>query len=503
MIRDMLSGRQGRLTRRIAAVLCMTLVFLQSGPVEVEASAASIGTPAYAFDITGDGTLKPHEYSVFDEKETQNTAVISSSMNTTVSEDGGNIGRCVVKEKVHLDPYFRQYHPTVVKYRLDPKFNSKASINKRGFFIGKQACEDIVIYGLDSAGQEVTSRKITVDKPSLKFGTVTDLSASINAANYISGTTVSVDSWKSSNENVAIVNKDTGAITVLKKGSTTITAFFGENKNAAKVKAKLKVDVPTLSKKAVSLKVSDSVRLKIKGVKKPDVNWAIDHNELVSYKNGFIEWVPVSDNRVVASVDHQGWVTGEDTGRCVLTASFKDKYGNNTKLKCRVYVGLGEEQSYTVSLNSGTTTVKGHFDFAMSDEIFDLVNQYRQSEGLGDLKTYTDLDETAMTRAVELSYQTSHERPNEDEWSTALPDKYFMYAGENLAAGYKSASAFFKAWKKSSGHNANMLNEHFTRGSMAVFISDSSNTGGISYKYYAIQCFTSEPLNAKPGTDEH
>jgi uncharacterized protein YkwD len=53
------------------------------------------------------------------------------------------------------------------------------------------------------------------------------------------------------------------------------------------------------------------------------------------------------------------------------------------------------------------------------------------------------------------------------------------YKGENIAAGYDTASAVMVGWKNSSGHNANMLNPNFTVvGVSMVYVS------GSPHRYY-------------------
>ena len=51
------------------------------------------------------------------------------------------------------------------------------------------------------------------------------------------------DKWVSSKPMVAEINEKTGLITPVNKGNTVITAYYGEGKNAAKVKFKVKVNV--------------------------------------------------------------------------------------------------------------------------------------------------------------------------------------------------------------------------------------------------------------------
>ncbi|MCR4891847.1 MAG: hypothetical protein K5989_06690 [Lachnospiraceae bacterium] len=394
----------------------------------------------------------------------------SSSMNAprSVSQDGALIGTVAVKEKVYITPYFAQY-TGVRSFVVDKADRRLGTVSKRGLFKGKRAGL-VTVRALDSSKREIASRTIQVEKPVLKFTPIGSLSLSLNARDFLTGTTISPNSWESSKEKVAVVNPETGELILKTRGSTTITAVFGEGRYAAKVKAKLKLNVPTLNKKCLSLRMGKTAKLKVKGYKGMDVKWSTDNFE-------------------VATVDLDGYVTAIGTsmngyGKTVITAE-----AGGEVLKCKVYVMQSENQSFTVDLGDGRTkTVKGYYDFNMSDDLFELVNDYRIMEGRRVLSANASLDNTAMVRARELSYRTTHWRPNGEECFTAFPDVHS--GGENIAAGYKNADAFFKAWKESPEHNANMLGSRYRSAGMMVFVSKEKNWEGLSYRYYAVQCFT-------------
>ena len=90
--------------------------------------------------------------------------------------------------------------------------------------------------------------------------------------------------------------------------------------------------------------------------------------------------------------------------------------------------------------------------------------------GLKKLEYDYDLEKTAMLRALEIAVYYSHTRPSGTHWSTSYPfpvGRYYM--GENIAYGYGTASAVFKAFREDGlayvwqGHRRNMLHRHFTR----------------------------------------
>ncbi len=77
-----------------------------------------------------------------------------------------------------------------------------------------------------------------------------------------------------------------------------------------------------------------------------------------------------------------------------------------------------------------------------------------------------DLEKTAMQRAMEISVYYSHTRPNGKLCNTAYSG--YCYFGENIAYGYDTADAVFKAWQETNnkyvgqGHRRNMLATEFT-----------------------------------------
>ncbi|MCR5657556.1 MAG: hypothetical protein K6G06_08850 [Butyrivibrio sp.] len=90
-------------------------------------------------------------------------------------------------------------------------------------------------------------------------------------------------------------------------------------------------------------------------------------------------------------------------------------------------------------------------------------------QGLGKLSYDYNLEKIAMKRAAELAMSFSHERPNGKDCFSALDEAGYKYssAGENIAYGYKSAKAAYKAFAEENnkyegqGHRRNMLGSSF------------------------------------------
>ena len=106
--------------------------------------------------------------------------------------------------------------------------------------------------------------------------------------------------------------------------------------------------------------------------------------------------------------------------------------------------------------NSGTSQTD------MASEVVALVNAQRASAGLSALRVDSELTRAACVRAQELVQVFSHTRPNGTSWSTVSSRAH----GENIAMGYRSASAVMTGWMNSQGHRENILRSGF--GSIGV-----------------------------------
>lgn len=103
-------------------------------------------------------------------------------------------------------------------------------------------------------------------------------------------------------------------------------------------------------------------------------------------------------------------------------------------------------------------------------ECYNLVNQYRQENGLDILIWDNTLCEYAKIRAAEASIKWSHTRPDGTSWKEMNPD---VFQGENLAKGYYNASEAVDAWIASQGHKENILRENFTRTAITFYEAEN------------------------------
>lgn len=107
-------------------------------------------------------------------------------------------------------------------------------------------------------------------------------------------------------------------------------------------------------------------------------------------------------------------------------------------------------------------------------EILELVNEYREEEGLPALKMDPVLYEAAQIRVEELYDSYSHTRPDDSKWATVLGEVDFNYAfaGENIAYTEGKLSVpetVMELWMNSPDHRDNILNNSGSLIGIGVF----------------------------------
>lgn len=143
---------------------------------------------------------------------------------------------------------------------------------------------------------------------------------------------------------------------------------------------------------------------------------------------------------------------------------------------------LSVKRYYTIDLGHGKKTkVYGYYDLDGAKKLMKEVNQHRQDNGFSALSANTSMTDTATTRAIEISNTYSHYRPN---GTLCINSMYELY-GENLACGFENSELVFRAWKKSSAHNSNMLNTSYKTMGAAVFVALKNDKQGYK-KYYVL-----------------
>lgn len=102
-----------------------------------------------------------------------------------------------------------------------------------------------------------------------------------------------------------------------------------------------------------------------------------------------------------------------------------------------------------------------------AEMVLKLVNQERSKAGVPSLTLSTKLTDIANVKAKDMAEKNyfSHQSPTYGSPFDMLKHfgVSFSYAGENIAAGQKSAQEVMQSWMNSSGHKANILNKNYTQ----------------------------------------
>ncbi len=108
------------------------------------------------------------------------------------------------------------------------------------------------------------------------------------------------------------------------------------------------------------------------------------------------------------------------------------------------------------------------------DQVSALINQLRAENGVEELRVAPILNEIAAKRAVELSVQFDHSRPDGNPCYSIL-DNYdidFYSWGENIAMGFDTPEGVFEAWSSSEAHLQNMLKSKFNYIGIGIYEQD-------------------------------
>ncbi|MBR1851958.1 MAG: Ig-like domain-containing protein [Lachnospiraceae bacterium] len=295
----------------------------------------------------------------------------SATCTVTVTESGSGIDNpepdptnnntLVVKQKISIVDRFDAETP-YKKYNVAPK--GVAAVTSKGILTAKKPAEEVIITGLIKDGKvwkEAESITVKIEAPAIKQKTITATKAEaiINAADNITGTTISPTTWISSKPAVAEIDAQTGIITTKGKGTTKITAVYGEGKYAAKYTFSVKVSIPVMSKAKATMLTGATLKLKLKNVS----------NDRMAE----IQWASSDEN--VAEVDSTGKVTvlsysEETAGKVVITATIDE-----VPYSCEIMVKKPEIKKSSLVIKQGKngkvalkTTKLKNIQWTSSDE---------------------------------------------------------------------------------------------------------------------------------------
>jgi len=100
------------------------------------------------------------------------------------------------------------------------------------------------------------------------------------------------------------------------------------------------------------------------------------------------------------------------------------------------------------------------------------LNAYRNENGLSSLTLHESLNKASQLHAEDMARveDATHDGSDGSTSGDRIQRQgyYFSLSGENVASGQRSWDAVFDAWKKSPGHNANLLQTDVTEFGIAV-----------------------------------
>ena len=191
--------------------------------------------------------------------------------------------------------------------------------------------------------------------------------------------------------------------------------------------------------------------------------------------------VPVVDHKYSITVEKKE-ATEEEDGYLVTQCQYCGKTKRQT---------LTVDRTYIIDLGEGkTTTVVGHYEREMEEEMFNAVNQYRRENNIPELENgYYKLKNAADIRSYEISYYFDHYRPNGERAIVSF-NHTTNSCGENIARGQISVEKAMRDFKNSSKHNALMLLTDPDTLSVSVFAKyEGTVNGKKQYSLHYVQFY--------------
>lgn len=154
---------------------------------------------------------------------------------------------------------------------------------------------------------------------------------------------------------------------------------------------------------------------------------------------------------------------------------------------CKVKIITIEQEFMSeeiIEIEEKTENVKGiNTDKTeQQEQLFELINNYREENGIPELVWNNILKNAADTRAAEASVCWSHTRPNGTNFNTVD----YLSFGENLARNYTTPTEIFEAWKSSESHNLNLLDGEWKSCYISFYQDKNTNVlyCSIEFSYY-------------------
>ena len=287
-----------------------------------------------------------------------------------------------------------------------------------------------------------------------------------------------------------------GSYSVVKDYSTTNTVVWTANYSGSKI---LYVDVKDSKGSVVTKSINYSIK------EKPVINsFTTDKNSPQNLGTTIKLTANVSGG---ANLQYKFSVQGEDGNTITLkdysssnTYNWTPSKDGNQTLYVDVKDSLGVTLRKSINYNIIFVCKVNTEDFrkAVGDEMYRLVNEHRNNNGVASFTVDSVMEECAYDKSKHMSDNNyfSHDY-NGKYWWDMYPEKYANWSnlGENIVLSSTDpnkvytreeckeiAEDLFTAWKNSPGHNANMLNSSFKQIGFGIYVNSSG-------KVYATQEF--------------
>lgn len=138
-----------------------------------------------------------------------------------------------------------------------------------------------------------------------------------------------------------------------------------------------------------------------------------------------------------------------------------------------IYRGLDSGSSSGSSSSGSSSSTSSEVDIEeYRDEVFRLVNEAREKEGVDPVVSDPTAMEYAQIRAEEISEKFSHTSPD----GTVMQYSHYTFA-ENIAKGGKTPEDAVNDWLNSPGHRAAMMSDYSSYGNcMGVGVYEKNGT---------------------------
>ena len=261
------------------------------------------------FSFVGWYTLRENGIKVTEHTICEGSATIYA---VWMEESNSTTEVVVVKQKADLNAHFTG---TYKKFTVDNK--KLAAVSAKGILTAKQP-GTVQVTGYEKNGKVWEAKEtisVLIEKPLITEKTIirTRPELTIDGSANITGAEKKPTTWISSKPAVATIDPETGLITTVGKGSTKITAVYGEGKLAAKYTFTVKVAYPAMSKKTSKLQTGATLALKLKNTKLVP-EWTSSDPSVASVEAGKVTVHTIGTATITATVEGMGYT-------CVITVT--------------------------------------------------------------------------------------------------------------------------------------------------------------------------------------